>query len=71
MGEHLCKFNGVGVRGKKASGRGSGAKKRTRRMGLVVVWVRSGREFEARWESGSWFGGKKGAPRWQVVRSTE
>jgi hypothetical protein len=25
---------------------------RTRRMGLVVVYVRSGREFEARWESG-------------------
>jgi hypothetical protein len=34
-------------------------------MGLVVVCVRSGREFEARWESGSWFGGKKSAPRRQ------
>ena len=40
-------------------------------MGLVVVCVRSGREFEARWERGSWFGGKKGAPRRQVVRGTE
>ena len=40
-------------------------------MGLVVVCVGSGREFEARWEMVSWFGGKKGAPRRQVVRGTE
>jgi len=70
VGKHLCKFNGVGVR-RKASSRGSGAKKSTRRMGLVVVCVGSGREFEARWEIGSWFGGKKGAPRRRVVRGTE
>ena len=40
------------------------------RIGLVVVCVGLGREFEARLEMGSWFGGEKGAPRRQVVRGT-
>jgi hypothetical protein len=69
MGRHLCKLNGVGVM-RKASGRGSGAKKRAGRIGLVVVCVGSGQEFEVGLEMGSWFGGKKGAPRRQVVRGT-
>ena len=63
-------MNGVGVM-TKASGRDGGAKKRAGRIGVVVVCVGSGREFEARLETGSWFGGKKGAPRGQVVRGTE
>jgi hypothetical protein len=56
---------------RKDSGRSSGAKKRAGRISLVVVCVGSGREFEARLETGSWFGGKKGAPRRQVGRGTE
>jgi hypothetical protein len=52
VGRHLCKFKGVEVR-RKASRRGSGAKKSASRMGLVVVCVGSGREFEARLETGS------------------
>jgi hypothetical protein len=60
----------VGVM-RKASGRGSGAKKNAGRIALVVDGVGSGRRFEARWETGMWFGGKKGAARRQVVRGTE
>jgi len=30
-----------------------------------------GQELEGRFEMGSWFGGKKGVPRRQVVRGTE
>ncbi len=67
MGRYLCKLNGVGVM-RKASGRGIGTKKRAGRIGVVVVCVGLGREFEARLETGSWFGGMKGAPRRQVVR---
>jgi hypothetical protein len=37
---------------------------------VVVVCVGLGREFEARLETCSWFEGKKGAPRRQVVRRT-
>jgi hypothetical protein len=70
VGRHLCKLNGIGVM-RKASGRGSGAKKRAGRIGLVVVCVGSGREFEARLEMGSWFGDKQDRPRRQVVRGTE
>ena len=69
MGRHLCKLNSVGVM-RKASGRGSGANKRAGRIGLVVVCGGLGREFGARLETGSWFGGKKGTPRGQVVRGT-
>src|ERR1700730_5322204 len=68
VGWHLCKLNGVGVM-RKDSRRSSGAKKRAGRISLVVVCVGSGREFEARVETGSWFGGKKGAPRRQVGRA--
>ena len=69
VGRHLCKLNGVRLM-RKASGRGSGIKKRAGRIGGVVVCVGVGRAFEARLETRSWFGGKKGAPRWQVVRGT-
>ena len=62
-------MNVVGVM-RKASGRRSGIKKRAGRIGVVVVCVGLGREFEARLETGSWFGGKQGAPRWQVIRGT-
>jgi hypothetical protein len=55
---------------RKASGRGRGVNNREERIGVVVVCVGSGQEFEARLEMGSWFGGKKGAPRRQVVRAT-
>jgi len=68
-GGYLWKLNVVGVM-RKASGRGSGIKKRAGRIGVVVVCVGLGREFEARLETGSWFGGKQGAPRWQVIRGT-
>jgi hypothetical protein len=51
VGKHLCKFNGVGVK-RKASSRGSGAKKSTRRMGLVVFSAGSEREFQGRLEAG-------------------
>ena len=68
-GRQLCKLNGVGVM-RKASGRGSGGNKREGRIGVVVVCVGLGREFEARLETCSWFEGKKGAPRRQVVRRT-
>ena len=60
MGRHLCKLNGVGVM-RKGSGRGRESKNREGKIGVVVVCVRLGREFEARVEMGSWFGGKKGA----------
>jgi hypothetical protein len=63
-------LNGVGMM-RKASGRGSEMKKRAERIGLVVVCVGLGREFGARLEMGSWFGGKKGTPRWQVAKGTE
>jgi len=69
VGRQLCKLNGVGVM-RKASGRWSGGNKGGGRIGLVVVCVGSGQEFEARLEMGSWLGGKKGAPRRQVVRGT-
>ena len=62
-------MNGVGVM-RKASGRGRGVKNREERIGVVVVCVGLGQEFEARLEMGSWFGGKKGTPRRQVVRGT-
>ena len=62
-------MNGVGVM-RKAVGRGSGVEERAGRIGVVVVWVGLGREFEARFEMGGWFWGKKGALRGQVVRGT-
>ena len=62
-------MNGVGVM-RKAWGRRSGIKKRAGRNGVLVVGVGLGRKFEARLEMGSWFGGKKSAPGWQVVRGT-
>ena len=62
-------MNGVGVR-RKAAGRGRGIKERAGRSGVVIVCVGLGREFEARFEMGNWFGGKKSAPRRQVVRGT-
>jgi hypothetical protein len=43
---------------RKASGRGSGANKKAGRLGLVVVCVGSGQEFEASLEMGSWVGGR-------------
>jgi hypothetical protein len=46
-------------------------KKRTRRMGLVVVCVRSGREFEARWESGVGLEARRAHHAGKVVRGTE
>jgi hypothetical protein len=55
---------------RKASGGGGGINNREERIGVVVVCVGLGREFEARFEMGSWFGGKKGAPRRHVVRGT-
>jgi hypothetical protein len=55
---------------RKAVGRGSGVDERAGRIGVVVVCVGLGREFEARFEMGNWFGGKKGARRRQVVRGT-
>ena len=63
-------MNGVGVM-RKASGRGRGVKNREERIGVVVVCVGLGQELEGRFEMGSWFGGKKGAPRWQVAKGTE
>ena len=63
-------MNGVGVMG-KASGRGRGINNREERIGVVVVCVGLGQELEGRFEMGSWFGGKKGVPRRQVVRGTE
>jgi len=69
VGRQLCKLNGVGVM-RKASGRGRGVKNRQERIGVLVVCVGLGQEFEARFEMGSWFGGKKGARRRQVVRGT-
>ena len=68
-GRHLCKLNGVGVM-RKASGRGRGVKNREERIGVLVVCVGLGQELEARFEMGSWFWGKKGARRRQVVRGT-
>ena len=70
MGRHLCKLNVVEVM-RKASGRGRGIKNREERIGVVVVCAGLGQEFEARFEMGSWFGGKKGAPPGQAVRGTE
>jgi hypothetical protein len=55
---------------RKASGRGRGVKKRQERIGVLVVCVGLGQEFEASFEMVSWFGGKKGARRRQVVRGT-
>jgi len=55
---------------RKASGRGREINNREGRIGVVVVCVGLGREFEVRFEMGSWFGGKKGARRRQVVRGT-
>ena len=49
-------------------GMGGGANQSAGRIGLVVVCVR---KFETRLETVGWFGGKKGAPRRQVVRVTE
>jgi hypothetical protein len=67
VGRRLCKFNGVGVM-RKALGMGGGANQSAGRIGLVVVCVR---KFETRLETVGWFGGKKGAPRRQVVRVTK
>ena len=55
-------MNGVGVV-RKASGRGREVSNREERIGVVAVWVGLGRELEARFEMGIWFGGKKGARR--------
>jgi hypothetical protein len=41
------------------------------RMGSVVVCPWQERDFEPRLETESWFGGRTGAPRRQVVRDTE
>jgi hypothetical protein len=68
VGRHLYKFKVVGVM-RKASERGSGASKSACRIGWVVVCVGSGREFEARLETGGWIGSKKGAPRRERVGS--
>ena len=62
-------MNGVGVR-RKASGRGSGIKKRAGRIGVVGMWAGFGREFEGNWERERWFGDKKGARRWPMIRGT-
>ena len=62
-------MNGVGVM-REASGRGRGVNNREERIDVVVVCVGLGQEFEARFENGGWFGGKKGARRRQVVRGT-
>jgi hypothetical protein len=56
---------------RKASGRGRGVKNREERIGVVVVCVGLGQEFEARLEMGSWFGGKKDIARRRAVRGTE
>jgi hypothetical protein len=50
---------------------GRGANKSGGRIGSVVVWVGSGRKFEARLATVNWFGGKKCAPRRQEVRGTK
>jgi len=55
---------------REASGRGRGVNNREERIDVVVVCVGLGQEFEARFEMGIWFGGKKGARRRQVVRGT-
>jgi len=62
VGRQLWKLNGVGVV-RKASGRGREVSNREERIGVVAVWVGLGRELEARFEMGIWFGGKKGARR--------
>ena len=62
-------MNGVWVM-RKAWGRGREINNREGRIGVVVVCVGLGREFEVRFEMGSWFGGKKGARGRQVVRGT-
>src|ERR1035437_1024300 len=61
VGKHLCKFNGVGYM-RKAAARGSGANKSAVRIGLVVVCVGLGREFEARLGTGSLVWGREGRP---------
>src|ERR1039458_813622 len=48
---------------RKAAARGSGANKSAVRIGLVVVCVGLGREFEARLGAGSLVWGQEGAPR--------
>jgi hypothetical protein len=55
---------------RKASGRGSGIKKRAGRIGVVGIYAGLGREFEGNLETGSWFGDEKSTRRWQVIRGT-
>ena len=47
------------------------ANKKTGKIDLVVVCMGSRREFEARLEMGSWFGGKQDTLLREVVRGTE
>jgi hypothetical protein len=65
----LCKLNGVGVM-RKASGRGSAIKKRAGRIGVVGICAGLAREFEGNLKAGTWFRGKEGTRRRQVIRGT-
>ena len=69
-GKQLCKFNGVGIR-RKGFEKREWSKEENKEDGFGCSLRGSGREFEARWEIGSRFGGKKGAPRREVVKGTE
>ena len=51
-------------------GRGSGIKKRAGRIGVVGMCAGFGREFEGNLEMERWFGDKKGARGWPIIRGT-
>jgi len=53
-----------------ALGRGSGIKKRAGRIGVVGMCAGFGREFEGNLEMERWFGDKKGARGWPIIRGT-